>query len=96
MNDAGEVLLSIYERVMGVADPAGHAVNALFGLCVSEHVQCGACGKATHQNTYTQYFHNTQVGGTGWRKILSAACFQADGASTHHNAARPLARSKPA
>ena len=30
---------------------------------VREEVHCAACGKTTHQNAYTQYFYNTQVGG---------------------------------
>ena len=63
MNDAGEVLLTIYERVMGVSRAAAAAVDAIFGLSVSEHVQCSSCRKVTQQSSYTQYFYNTQVGG---------------------------------
>ena len=70
MNDAGEVLLSIYERVMGVSSAAAAAVDATFGLSVSEQVQCSSCRKVTQQSSYTQYFYNTQVG--GWDRPLLA------------------------
>lgn len=60
MNDAGEVLLTIYERVMGVS-PEGELLNTLFGLPLSEHVQCHSCGLTTRQSSYMQYFHSTQV-----------------------------------
>ena len=61
MNDAGEVLLTLFEHVMGVAPAAAAAVDATFGLSVSEHVQCSACCKVTQQSSYTQFFYNTQV-----------------------------------
>ena len=60
MNDAGEVLLTIYERVMGVS-PEGELLNTIFGLPLSEHVQCHSCGLTTRQSSYMQYFHCTQV-----------------------------------
>ncbi|KAL4433799.1 hypothetical protein ABPG75_000240 [Micractinium tetrahymenae] len=63
MNDAAEVLLSIYERVMEAASqmglPAG--IKPTFGLSVREEVHCSHCGKDTHQTSYTQYFYNTQA-----------------------------------
>ena len=62
MSDAGEVLLTIYERIQGVSTEAAAAVDAAFGLRVAEAVHCGACGRVTHQTSYTQYFYNTQVG----------------------------------
>ena len=66
MSDASEVLLTIYERIRGVSEEAAAAVDAFFGLQVAEEVHCGACGKVTHQTSYTQYFYNTQVGAAGW------------------------------
>lgn len=39
MNDAGEVLLALYERTMGVGRAARDAVNATFGLPVEEQVR---------------------------------------------------------
>ena len=74
MNDAGEVLLTIYERVMGVSPAAAAAVDATFGLSVSEHVQCSSCRKVTQQSSYTQYFYNTQV--SCWLQILVHALLQ--------------------
>ncbi|KAL4433796.1 hypothetical protein ABPG75_000237 [Micractinium tetrahymenae] len=63
MNDAAEVLLSIYERVIEAASqmglPAG--IEPTFGLSVREEVHCSHCGKDTHQTSYTQYFYNTQA-----------------------------------
>lgn len=38
MNDAGEVLLTLYERTMSVGQAAQGAVNAIFGLPVEEQV----------------------------------------------------------
>ena len=67
MNDAGEVLLTIYERVMGVS-PEGELLNTIFGLPLSEHVQCHSCGLTTRQSSYMQYFHCTQV----WDKAAFA------------------------
>ena len=61
MNDAGEVLLTIYERAMGMSPAAAAAVNALCGLAISERVQCASCSKATQQSSYIQYFYSIQV-----------------------------------
>ena len=63
MSDAAEVLLCVYERVMEVAGGLGRpsGIDATFGLVVREEVHCHRCGKVTHQSSYTQYFHNTQV-----------------------------------
>ena len=36
-------------------------IDAIFGLPVREAVTCHRCTKTTHQTSYTQYFHNTQV-----------------------------------
>ena len=63
MNDAGEVLLTIYERIRALSPGAAAVVDASFGLHVSESVHCSACKKVTHLSEYTQYFFNTQVGG---------------------------------
>ncbi|PSC67694.1 Inactive ubiquitin carboxyl-terminal hydrolase 54 isoform A [Micractinium conductrix] len=61
MNDAGEVLLTLYERAMGVSEGAASAVNEIFGLPVSECVRCHKCGRTTHNSSYTQYFYNIQA-----------------------------------
>ncbi|KAL4450742.1 hypothetical protein ABPG77_001098 [Micractinium sp. CCAP 211/92] len=63
MNDAAEVLLAIYERVMEVAAGRGRpaGIEPTFGLSVREEVHCPSCSKATHQTSYTQYFYNTQA-----------------------------------
>ncbi|PRW57724.1 ubiquitin carboxyl-terminal hydrolase [Chlorella sorokiniana] len=63
MNDAAELLLCVYEKVMEAEGPSGRAneLAATFGLAVREEVHCAACGKTTHQNAYTQYFYNTQA-----------------------------------
>jgi hypothetical protein len=69
MNDAGEVLLTMYEHVKAATEAAagtGLAVqdlDAVFGLGVHEYVACSACHLETHSTRYTQYFYNTQVGG---------------------------------
>jgi hypothetical protein len=69
MNDAGEVLLTMYEHIKvatAAAAGAGLAVqdlDAVFGLGVHEYVACSACRLETHSTRYTQYFYNTQVGG---------------------------------
>ena len=63
MNDAGEVLLTVYERIRALALAQGldPVVDRVFGLAVTEAVNCHRCGQTTHQNQYTQYFYNTQV-----------------------------------
>jgi len=58
MNDANELLDTIYDCI-ALADPStasgtvrgtrGQIVDNSFGLMVSEAVQCGQCGKVTHQ-----------------------------------------------
>eukprot|EP00887_Chlorella_sp_A99_P005108 scaffold25.g5108.t1 len=60
MNDAGEVLLTLYERINKVCAAAGRASepDAIFGLHVAEALACAACGCVSHQSTYTQYFFN--------------------------------------
>lgn len=73
MNDAGELLLTIYEHVRALSSASGRggsthassasAVDDVFGLTVTEAVNCQKCGQTTHQSCYTQYFYNTQVGG---------------------------------
>ena len=60
MNDAGDVLLTLYERVMAVSQEGG-AINSIFGLPLTEHVRCHSCGLTTQQSSYMQYFHNTQA-----------------------------------
>ncbi|KAL4450736.1 hypothetical protein ABPG77_001092 [Micractinium sp. CCAP 211/92] len=61
MNDAGEVLLTLYERTIRTGAAAEDAVNAIFGLSVEEQVKCARCGKATHCSSYTQFFCNVQA-----------------------------------
>ena len=65
MNDAGEVLLTIYERVMEVLPQQEGAqaspIQRSFGLPVDEHVHCHSCGRVTQQCSYTQFYHNIQV-----------------------------------
>ena len=55
MNDAGEVLLTLYERVRGACEAAGlaSAPDAIFGLEVTEAVRC-SCGVTSHEHGYTQ------------------------------------------
>ncbi|PRW57916.1 ubiquitin carboxyl-terminal hydrolase [Chlorella sorokiniana] len=78
MNDAAELLLCVYEKVMEAEGPSGRAneLAATFGLAVREEVHCAACGKTTHQNAYTQYFYNTQA------TTLQMARLVADGAAS--------------
>ena len=57
--DAGEVLLTLYERAM-LASPAG-GVEATFGLPITEHVLCRACERSTRQSVYTRFFHCVQA-----------------------------------
>jgi hypothetical protein len=55
MSDAGELLLVLYEHIKATASPAAAAaVDAAFGLSVSESVWCDKCGKETQQSQYTQ------------------------------------------
>ncbi len=61
MNDAGEVLLTIYERVMEVSGQDDGPVQRIFGLPVAEHVQCHSCSRVTQQNSYTQFYQNITV-----------------------------------
>lgn len=63
MNDAAEVLLSVYDKVMEVAAGLDRlaGVDATFGLAVEESVHCRVCGKDSLQTSYTQYFYNTQA-----------------------------------
>ena len=69
MNDAGEVLLTIYELInQGVAALRQYGMaadvadlDAIFGLAVHEYVHCSACQLSSHDSHYTQYFYNTQV-----------------------------------
>jgi hypothetical protein len=79
MNDAGEVLLTIYEqiRALALARRAELVVDDVFGLAVTEAVNCHKCGETTHQSCYVQYFYNTQVGGAGvgWGVGGAAAAF---------------------
>lgn len=66
MNDAGEVLLTIYERVMDLTGQSQDGpVQRIFGLPVDEHVQCHSCGRITQQNNYTQFYQNIVVGAGG-------------------------------
>ncbi|KAK9830628.1 hypothetical protein WJX81_006901 [Elliptochloris bilobata] len=60
MSDAAEVLGEIYDSLRAVQG-GGELVDAVFGLHVSEHVHCGACGKDTHVNAYTQFFYNASA-----------------------------------
>lgn len=64
MSDAAEVLDAIYSQIRTATQSLGWqgGVEALFGLAVCEQVDCSACGHATHQTRYVQYFYNTQVG----------------------------------
>ena len=77
MNDAGEVLLTIYERIMATSQAAQAAVHAVFGLPVAEHIACDACNKTTHESKYTQYFYNVQV--HAWGCFLCQQCSSASG-----------------
>ena len=72
MNDAGEVLLTLYERVRGACKAAGlpSAPDAIFGLEVSEALRC-SCGVTSHQHSYTQFFFN--VAATALRKQAARA-----------------------
>lgn len=56
MSDAAEVLEAIYDSLAAVLGGA-QLVDSVFGLRVSEAVHCGSCGRDTHHNTYTQFFH---------------------------------------
>ena len=59
MNDAGELLLALYERVRAAGAP--ESVEFVFGLRISESVHCMACNLTTHRSSYTQFFFNAQV-----------------------------------
>jgi hypothetical protein len=61
MSDAGEVLLAIYERIRSVGPAAGAALDAVFGLSVTESVTCARCGLTTHATSFTEYLHNAQA-----------------------------------
>ena len=60
MNDAGEVLLTLYERIREVSAAQGlpSQPDLIFGLPVAEALHCSACGVTSHQTSYTQYFFN--------------------------------------
>lgn len=47
MNDASEVLYTLYESINGSAGESS-PVDAVFGLAVREGVHC-ECGKVTHK-----------------------------------------------
>lgn len=57
MSDAAEVLEAIYGS-LGAVPGGGALVAGVFGLRVREVLHCGACGRDTHCNTYTQFFYN--------------------------------------
>lgn len=45
----------------GMAALSPYRPSQVFGLAVTEAVNCSKCGDTTHQSQYTQYFYNTQV-----------------------------------
>lgn len=51
MNDASEVLYTLYESINGSAGD-NSPVDAVFGLAVREGVHC-ECGRVTHQQVHT-------------------------------------------
>jgi hypothetical protein len=61
MNDAGELLLTIYSCMRDAAPAAAAAVDAAFGARVREAVHCPSCGLHTHASEYVQYFHNASA-----------------------------------
>ncbi|KAL4433818.1 hypothetical protein ABPG75_000259 [Micractinium tetrahymenae] len=65
MNDAGEVLLTIYESIQAVEQAQGlpSSVQACMGLTVKEAMHCKSCKVVTHRSDYTQYFYNAQAAG---------------------------------
>ena len=91
MNDANELLDTIYDCI-ALADPStasgmvrgtrGQIVDSSFGLMVSEAVQCGQCGKVTHQ--VGEHFEHMLV--------VSAASLQLCNACTDTNSFGELLR----
>ncbi|BDA44359.1 probable inactive ubiquitin carboxyl-terminal hydrolase 54 at C-terminar half [Coccomyxa sp. Obi] len=72
MSDAAEVLGAIYDSLAEV--PVGkQLVEAVFGLHVSEAVHCGKCGRDTHRNTYTQFFHTVPATALRLQAMISGA-----------------------
>lgn len=63
MNDAAEVLLTLYNCVRAAAGEA--ELDAVFGLAMREYVNCSACGLDTHAYSYTQYLATVPVGRRG-------------------------------
>lgn len=59
--DAGEVVLSLCESLMGVHPEAADAVAGVLGLPIEESVRCRLCSRVTCAQAYTQYFHTVQV-----------------------------------
>lgn len=58
--EPGDVLLALYERLMGVS---ADGMQATFGLPFSDHVRCHVCDAISRQSTYVRSFHTAQVGG---------------------------------
>ncbi|KAL4433821.1 hypothetical protein ABPG75_000262 [Micractinium tetrahymenae] len=78
MNDAGEVLLTIYESIQAV-EQAQHlpsSMEAVVGLPVQEGVYCPTCELASHKTSYTQYFYNAQASAAGMQELLARAMEQ--------------------
>ena len=74
MSDASELLLLLFEHIRDSGPPsAAAAVDACFGLRVSEAVQCPACGQVTQELRYLQY--QFIVAATALRGSLRAAAF---------------------
>ena len=76
MSDAAEVMGAIYDSLRTISG-GGELVDSVFGLHVAERVHCAACGKDTHANAYTQFFHN--VSATALRMQARSACSRGSG-----------------
>ena len=76
MNDAAELLMTLYSCAHEVGPEGAAAVDATFGLRIRECVRCPQCTRSdgspldTHQNDYVQYFFN--VSATALRMIRAA------------------------
>jgi hypothetical protein len=58
MADAGELLLTLYERINAACSAIGIAsvVDSVLGVKLSQAVHCQTCGKSTHETSHLQYF----------------------------------------
>lgn len=76
MNDAAELLMTLYSCAHEVGPEGAAAIDATFGLRVRESVRCPHCRRRdgspldTHENDYVQYFFN--VSATALRMVRAA------------------------